>query len=393
MGNAFRWRVLAFTYIFTLTFVITFQGIPPVFGFIVSSLGISHAQVGALMASFALPGIFISIPGGILADVYGSRRVGTAALAIATIGSLLVGFGNSFSLLIVGRIISGIGALTIAIVAPQTLSCWFEKGDSGKAMGIFNTAMPFGTILTLNVFGRLADVASWRVPLLLTSVYCLLVLVLAYFKYPGLPEKSGQLKKPNFEKIMYALRKTGRPVWLVAIIWMMFSAVSASFVTFAGGYYLSAGYDIGYAGFLTSLFMIGSFLLSPLVGYLIDRFGRQEYLIIGGSAVLAFLLLLVPRIGLNPLLIGSLIAVSVPLVPAPVFSLVPKFLPSEQVGLGYGMLTTCMNFGVLIGPLLIGLSHDWTQNYLSGFNLMATFALSTAAIALLLRFLTNRGTC
>ena len=78
-------------------------------------------------------------------------------------------------------------------------------------------------------------------------------------------------------------------------------------------------------------------------------------------------------------------------MPAPVFSLVPRLLPPEQLGLGYGILSTCLNFGVLIGPLLVGLSYDRTLNYLSGFNLMAIFALSTAIIALLFRFI-NKST-
>lgn len=391
MREVSRWRVLAFIYIFMLVFAVTFQGIPPVLGFIVSSLGISYAKAGTLMSFFGLPGIFISIPGGILADVYGSRYVGMVSLVITLVGSLLVGFGNSYFILVIGRIISGIGALTIAIIAPRTLSHWFEKEDLGIAMGIFNTAMPLGTILTLNVFGRLAAVKGWRFPILVTSFYCLLILVMFYFKYPSLLGENEQQKKPNFKKSLYGIRKAGFPVWLVAAIWMMYNAAAISYLTFGGDYYISAGYSANYAGFLTSLLMIGSLLLSTLVGYLIDKVGNEEYFIAAGSVVLAILLFLVPRTGLNPLLLGSLIGISAPFVPAPVFSLVPRLLPPEQLGLGYGILSTCLNFGVLIGPLLVGLSYDRTLNYLSGFNLMAIFALSTAIIALLFRFI-NKST-
>ena len=76
MREVSRWRALIFIYTFMLVFAVTFQGIPPLLGFIVSSLGISHAKAGTLMSFFGLPGIFISIPGGILADIYGSRYVG-----------------------------------------------------------------------------------------------------------------------------------------------------------------------------------------------------------------------------------------------------------------------------------------------------------------------------
>lgn len=268
MRQASRWNALFFIYIFMLVFALVFQGIPPVFGYIISELGISHAQVGALMSLFGLPGIFISIPGGILADVYGSRYVGIWSLAITLTGSLLVGFGNSFSLLVIGRIISGIGALTIAIVAPQTLSQWFKKGDLGKAMGIFNTAMPLGTILTLNSFGFMAAALGWRVPILLTSVYCMLVLILFYFKYPSPPEEiiMEERQKPKLGKSTGDIREAGWPIWLIAGIWMMYNASTISYLTFAGDYYISVGYSAGYGSFLSSLLMIGALLLSKISG-------------------------------------------------------------------------------------------------------------------------------
>ncbi|MFY9413244.1 MAG: MFS transporter [Tepidanaerobacteraceae bacterium] len=387
MREVSRWKALAFIYFFMLAFALTFQGIPPVLGFIVSSLGISHAQAGTLMSFFGLPGIFISIPGGILADVYGSRYIGIVSLVITLVGSLLVGFGNSYFILVAGRIISGIGALTIAIIAPRAVSQWFQKEELGMAMGIFNTGMPLATILTLNLFSRLAAFKGWRFPILLTSFYCLLVFIMFYFKFPSSPGEKKQQEKSSFKKSLNGIRNTGLSVWLVAAIWMMYNASVISYLTFGGDYYVSVGYSASYAGFLTSLLMIGSLLLSPLVGYLIDKVGKQEYIIAGSSVVLAALMFFVPRTELNPLLLGILIGIASPFVPAPVFSLVPKLLPPEKLGLGYGILSTCLNVGVLIGPLMVGLSYDRTLSYLSGFNLMAIFALSTAIIAILFPFI------
>ena len=387
MEKTSRWKALTYIYIFMLVFAFVFQGIPPVFRFLVTSLGISHAQAGSLMSFFALPGIFISIPGGILADIYGSKRVGIVSLVITLAGSMLVGFGNSFPLIVAGRIISGIGALTVAIVAPQALSQWFAKKDLGKAMGIFNTAMPVGTIFTLNVYGKVAASYGWRVPIHISTLYCLFVLILLFFKFPVSPEKKAQRNKPDLKKIIYSIKGAGVPVWLTAGIWMMYNASSISFLTFAGDYYVSAGYDQSYAGFLTSLFMIGSLLFSPIVGHMTDKYNREEFSIIFGSTILAALIFIVPRTGLNPLLLGSLIGISAALVPSPVFSLVPAFMPPEQIGLGYGILSTCLNIGVLIGPLLVGISYDMTRNYIFGFNIMAIFALSTAVIAVFLYFI------
>ena len=42
------------------------------------------------------------------------------------------------------------------------------------------------------------------------------------------------------------------------------------------------------------------------------------------------------------------------LIPAPIFAMVPKHISLGQVGLGYGILSTCLNIGILLGPLLVG---------------------------------------
>lgn len=132
--------------------------------------------------------------------------------------------------------------------------------------------------------------------------------------------------------------------------------------------------------------MIGSVLFSPLVGYLTDRVKREENFIIGGSIALALLLLLLPRSGLNPLFLGVLVGLAAAFIPAPVFALVPKYIPTGQIGLGYGISSTCLNIGILVGPFLVGLAYDRTLSYLFGFNLMALFVLVLTAVALFLRF-------
>lgn len=382
-------NALLFICAFMLVFALVFQSIPPVMGFLIPDLNISHAQAGLLMSLFGLPGIFISLPIGIAADVYGSRKVGLWVLAITAAGSLLVAVGPNFPLLLVGRVIAGIGALSIAIVAAQTLSHRFAAKDMGKVMGIFNSVMPLGTILTLNVFGLLAASFGWRVPLLATFAYSFLFLLLFYFKYSA-AESEGAQSKPSLKESIVTLQDIRGVVWLLAGMWAAYNAAAISYLSFAGNYFVSIGYDPAYAGFLTSLFMIGSLFLSPVVGYLTDKFGGEESFLLVGSGALAILFWLVPRTGLNPLILGILIGLFGPFIPAPVFSLLPRFLPAERLGLGYGILSTFLNVGVLVGPFLVGFFYDLKASYLPGFNLMAFFALLTAVLAFLLKTINKR---
>ena len=380
-------EVLFLAYIAMLAVAVTLQAIPPLMGFLVPVLDISHGQAGALMSFYAFPGILMSIPGGFLTDIYGPKQVGTAALGIIVMGTLLVGLGNTFLLLLIGRVVAGIGGAVVGLAAPQTISHWFSEQDVGSAMGIFHTAMPLGTVLALNLFGRFAGFWGWRMPILLTAAYALIVLVLFMLRHPGLPKQghTGESKQPKMKEIAENIRHAGWPVWQTAAVWMMFNASALAFVTFAGDYYTSIGYDVGYAGFLASLFMLGSLLFSPITGRLIDRTGKEQVYMISGCALLALVMLLVPLTNLNPLLLGGLVGLAGGMVPAPVFAMIPKLLPEAQAGIGYGILSTLANIGMLMGPLVIGFSYDRMQNYIIGFYLMAAFAATAVVVAIFLK--------
>jgi MFS family permease len=372
-------------YISMVAFALVFQSIPPLMGQMIPSLNLSHTQAGALMSLFALPGIIISIPGGMLADRYGPGKVGAYALLLMVTGVLLTASGSTFAVLAAGRVIAGAGALTVAIVAPQAISRSFPKGELGTAMGLLNTAMPLGTIIAFNVFGMAAENWSWRVPVLFTAVFGALVYLIFIVKHPR-----GINEKETVPAVPLKFRDLGSSIWLTGTAWATFNAAGISFLTFAPDYYMTAGYGIGYAGFLASLFMLGSIFLSPIVGYLVDRVAHEELFIGGGCIILTILFLLVPRTGFNPLLLIVLIGLAASFIPPPVFSLVPKLLPAEKIGMGYGIVSTCLNIGVLLGPFLVGVSYDQSGAYVVGFSIMAVFSLLSVATVYGLKMLVSK---
>ena len=110
------------------------------------------------MGIFSLPGIIVALPGGILATAYGAKRVILGALFFMTGGVFLVALASSFPLLIVGRLIAGIGGMTIFVVVPQTLSVLFSDKRLSIAISVYNSAIPVAFITAFNTFGTLAKV-------------------------------------------------------------------------------------------------------------------------------------------------------------------------------------------------------------------------------------------
>jgi MFS family permease len=378
--------MLIIIYLCMLSFALTFQSIPPILTQIRREFNLTHAQAGLLMSFFALPGIFVAVPGGALSDRLGMKRIGLASLGFMTLGTLVVGTSNSAAQAYVGRIASGVGGLTLAVVLPQLLSKWFIGRELGLGMGVYNTAMPLGTILSLNVFGILCEDFGWQAPIFVTtgaSATAFLAFLLFY------KEPQGVVADSKGDLAVAGSASWGWSIWFVGICWMWFNAALISFITFSTDFLVNRGYEAGPAGSLSSLIMAGSLLLSPVVGYGVNRFGREDVFIAAGGILLATTIFLVPTTASTaPLFILAGLAAS--LIPAPTYSLPSRIVRPENLGQAFGVLTACLNIGVLGGPYLVGLTRDLTGDYALGFRLMALFAVLVTTTIGLFSLLTTR---
>ncbi|MEM1539281.1 MAG: MFS transporter [Candidatus Bathyarchaeia archaeon] len=383
--NSYRWKILGLTYVCQLSFALVFQSVPPLLNLIVDEFKITQAQAGLLMSLFAFPGVFLSILGGMICDRFGARKVGLASLSLMILGTFFLGLSNSFVPMAFSRAVSGIGSALMAVVLPQLLSRWFMHKELGMAMGVFNTAMPLGTITSFNVLGFVGATLGWRASIFLTTVSSMgaFLLFLLLFKDP-----EPQSKEPQ-AIAMHSLLRIGKPIWLTGLTWSLFNASFISFLTFAPNLFMIKGYEITSASFLTSTVMMGSLFLSPLIGYLVKKFGREEVFIMIGGLSLATSIFSFSVINL-PIPLTVLIALFAALVPAPIFSLPSKIVKPQNLGLAFGIMVTCSNAGVLIGPYLAGLAKDLTGEYIYSLYIMSLFNILQAVTILLLHLIRNK---
>lgn len=366
----YRWKILVMVYVCMLSFALVFQSVPPLLTLIRQELNISHAQAGLLMSLFALPGIFVAIPSGVVSDRFGMRKTGVTSLGLMIAGTLTLGTSSSPVQAYAGRVVSGVGGLTLTIVLPQLLSKWFVGKELGLGMGVYNTAMPLGTILSLNVFTVMSQGFGWQVPIFVTT----LVSVVAFLTFLLLYREPVEEARKARSRVMVDLVGLGSSIWFVGLSWMWFNATLISFITFSPDFLVSRGYEIGSVGLMSSLVMFGSLFLSPGVGYVVHRFGRENMFIGAGGVLLAALIFLVPT---SSFVVSFLILIGIAasFVPAPTYSLPPKIVKPENLGLAFGIMTACLNIGVLGGPYLVGSARDLTGDYILGFHLMAFFAV------------------
>ena len=99
---------------------------------------------------------------GKLSDLYGRKYFVLGAIAIFLVGSILSGFSQSMTQLIIFRAIQGIGGGAIFANAFATIGDLFPPAERGKWQGLFGAVFGLSSVIGPSLGGFLTDNVSWR---------------------------------------------------------------------------------------------------------------------------------------------------------------------------------------------------------------------------------------
>ncbi|KAL5168553.1 putative polyol transporter 6 [Glycine soja] len=151
--------------------------------FIKEELQISDLQVGLLAGILnvcALPACMVA---GRTSDYLGRRYTIILASVIFLLGSLLMGYGPSYSILIIGRCIVGIGVGFALIIAPVYSAEISSPSYRGFLISLPDVSLNFGLLLgyVSNYFlGKLSLKLGWRTMLVVPAVPSLVLVILMF---------------------------------------------------------------------------------------------------------------------------------------------------------------------------------------------------------------------
>ena len=114
-----------------------FDSIAPVADLLRRERGFSQAEIGLLNAVFGLPNIPLSLVGGLLIDRIGAARASLIAAAFGFVGAVLTAVGQPYGLMVLGRLLFGIGEETLFISLLAGVAQWFSGGRGALAMAVF----------------------------------------------------------------------------------------------------------------------------------------------------------------------------------------------------------------------------------------------------------------
>lgn len=158
-----------------------------------------QAGVGTLqwvIDSYNVVYAVLLLTGGLLADLYGRRRIFMTGLGIFTAASLLCALAPSVALLIAGRAVAGLGT---ALLLPASLAivrvAWRDPAERGRALGIWAACNGLALAIGPTLGGLLIVQFGWRSIFLVVIPFSLAALGLA----PGAIRESSDPSGRQFD--------------------------------------------------------------------------------------------------------------------------------------------------------------------------------------------------
>ena len=97
---------------------------------------INPNNMGLLGGVFFLSFAIFQIPAGILIDKYGPRKVMSSVIIFAVLGSIIFALSNSFYILLIGRVLMGLGCSICLMGSLVLITRWTDSDQFSKLAGI-----------------------------------------------------------------------------------------------------------------------------------------------------------------------------------------------------------------------------------------------------------------
>ena len=332
--------------------------IPPAMPVLQNTFSTNIVIVGWILSTLNLVGAISGIFIGLLVDVASPRRLVIYGLGISALGSMLGAFAPNVSLLILTRIVEGIGFLALLASLPTLILRYSSPEDTGFVMGIWGTFLPIGVTISMLIAPVIIESHSWQM-LWLTIAVLMLIMLLSFPRLVPRTEVQQHPGKSRGVRIHSLLEifKTPGP----SILGLGFAGFSIQMMSLVGFIPLwlveHRNYSLDTASLVGALVMAANIFGCLLGGKLLGRGIRAWKLLMIASVVMSVASVAIYNESIpdSLRLLGALIFSWISgLIPVSLYDSVRKYTPRpELIGTANGWLAQFNNLGQLSGPPIL----------------------------------------
>ncbi|MDP8923405.1 MAG: MFS transporter [Chloroflexota bacterium] len=326
--------------------------------FFAADLGLSLTEVGFLIGLRSITSTLVNLPGGMIVDMIGRRKLIMAvAIAWAGIPYLFLGLTTNFVLIAIFMSIVGVGNL---LYHPAALSSLSELYPSrrGFATAMHSLGASIGDTLSPFVVGIVLTWLTWREVTVLNAVPGLVMGLIYWLLMRRVklarPAGGGHIDVRAYGRGFASLARNGSMV-RIALLGGARAMTQTGLATFLPIYLASvAGLSAALVGTYMAVVQAAGIVSGPISGSLSDRLGRRP-LIAAGMISTSVLLMLLMALNVEWLfvlvlaLIGFFLYSTQPVLNAWALDVAPPHLGGTSIGILFASQSLLGGLAPVIG--------------------------------------------
>ncbi|CAO1620802.1 unnamed protein product [Parajaminaea phylloscopi] len=360
---------------------------------LVKELHINNAQFGAMTAGVQLVNTVLPIVSGLWMDRYGGSPAAVASTLLVFIGSIVEAAAvsrRSYSILVGGQIVRGLGLLTVNTACAKIIITYTRK----TGWMAFSIAMNFALESAITIAAKTTAVrimkehdsvawTFWTSTIVCGSAF---IVTTAFF----LTETRLGLRRSASAKVSVKSLLPSQIWGQLASLPSLFIIIAATQFYQAPAVFNNLSADIirrkdqttEVASYLSSVNQVMPIVLTPIVGFVIDRFGKTMHFVplTGICYSVSFSLLAFTSVNaLCPMILASF---GQALNTAPYLAMIPLLVRDSTVGFAWGLWKSLAATDQVIMDTSLGQVQDETPQ--QTYTIVLSILLATKCLLLLL---------
>lgn len=270
--------------------------------FIGKDLGLSTVMQGAVLSSFFAGYALFQIPGGILADKFGFRKMMTIGIGWWSIFTFLTGQMISYPLMLICRCLFGIGEGSFPGASWKCIATYFPLKKRGTATAIQSTVNTLGPAVASIVAAAIIATLGWRHVFMLLAIPGLIVALYFWVYAKDNPAEHNRMTADELSELqedeVSEVNEDGTTItfkqfftkpllWQLVLIWFFFDITFWGFVSWLPSYLMKVrGFSLMTTGIVGAIPFVCGAIGTLAGGMLSDRMiGKRKYLYIPNAVI------------------------------------------------------------------------------------------------------------
>jgi sugar phosphate permease len=267
---------------------------------IANAFYLTPTMIGAISSVFFYAEIALLIPAGLLSDRVSPKKLITLALILSAVGVFLTGFAHTIAILILARVLMGIGGAFSFITCIRVAANWLQPQQLARGTGLIATMGILGGFVVQMPLVYLIEKLGWHQALFAVGILGLIMAIVTYLFLQDRPSdymesdknidmlpmnvlhrfKLAFLNKQNFLCGTYT-SLMNLAIFMLGAMWGITYLIHVN------------GLSTLQASFICSMLFLGTMVGSPLVGLISDKIASRRRPMQVGAILSVILILMI----------------------------------------------------------------------------------------------------